>query len=518
MNVFFNLGQAVRAAGTFRRYALAWSLGMVSALSLPPFFLIILLVPAFTGLLLMVSSSRTKRSAFLVGWWFGAGYFLAGLYWIAIALLVDPDQFAWLIPFATFGIAGVLAVYIGLVTLITYLIPVSGWGKVTAFTAFWVISEWLRAHLFTGFPWNLIGYSWSFSGSMIQLAAVTGIYGLSVLAVLVAAMPYVLLEKKSVTKAAWVPMVLALLLVLGVGAGGFWRLQAAPVSEASGPRIRIVQANIPQNIKWVPERMYDALEQHMMLSRHLSTEPLQMIIWPESAIPYYLNQEPEIRAAISRIIPKEGFLITGSLRLEQGAQSDHVWNSLYVIDHEGGIADIYDKVHLVPFGEYIPLRALITLNKITAGTSDFSTGSGIKTLSAQGRMAPYSPLICYEAIFPDNVIHRTQRPAWMVNITNDAWFGISTGPYQHLYAVRLRAVEQGIPLVRAANTGISAIIDSYGRINALLGLGEKGVLDGTLPPPVAQTFYGRYGDMTIAILVTLLIMVTMGKEVTYRKA
>ena len=494
----YSIISCFRTTHGFKRYALSSLLGFISVLALPPFFVAILLIPTLSLLLLQITTSLTKKEAFLTGWSFGFGYFLAGLYWIAISLLVDPDQFAWLIPFATFGIAGILAITFGVVTLITWLTPVYGWRKVMVFAACWVVVEWLRGHLLTGFPWNLIGYSLAFSGSLIQLAAVTGIYGISLFTVLLTAMPYTMLEDKS----RWKPVVCAMVMGVVWWVGGAVRLHDAKPTPRTTP-IRIVQASIPQSLDMSQETMDNSLAQQLSLSRKPSFIAPELIVWPESAIPYELNLRPDVRMVIKSVVPPHGFLISGAMRSEGEGDKLKLWNSLVVINDKGSMVDSYDKVHLVPFGEYIPLRSLLPINKITAGSIDFSTGSGVQTLSAHGKIRPFSPLICYEAIFPGAVVNKASPPLWIVNVTNDAWFGNSSGPYQHLTMVRLRAVEQGLPLVRAANTGVSAIVDSYGMVVSSLGLGEKGVLDGFLPLPTAPTPYSKLGDIVLFVLLGL---------------
>jgi apolipoprotein N-acyltransferase len=276
-------------------------------------------------------------------------------------------------------------------------------------------------------------------------------------------------------------------------------------------RLRLVQPDIPQALKWAPAER----ERHLVKQIRLGTRPPAPagtearapthVIWSETAVPYFVANDPSLLAALGQMVRDGGALIVGAPRTTpQPATPFRLWNSLHAIDSRGRIVATYDKFHLVPFGEYVPFRRWLPIAKITHGETDFSSGPGPQTLAIPG-LPPVSPLICYEAIFPGAVHEPGRRPGWLLNLTNDAWFGISSGPYQHFAAARLRAVEEGLPLVRVANNGISAIIDAYGRVRASLGLGREGVVDGDLPVPLAAPPpYGRYGDgMVLAVLLAV---------------
>jgi apolipoprotein N-acyltransferase len=254
----------------------------------------------------------------------------------------------------------------------------------------------------------------------------------------------------------------------------------------------------------------------MQLSSAPAARPISHVIWAETAVPYLLAGEPVLRAKIAEIIPEGGLLITGAPRRESADDSWRLWNSLHALDETGRVVGTYDKHHLVPFGEYTPLRALLGrlgLSKMAVGASDFSPGPGPVTLALPG-LPPVSPLICYEAIFPGSVVASGPRPEWLLNITNDAWFGTSSGPYQHFASARIRAVEEGLPLVRVANNGISAVVDSYGRLRAWRGLNEIGTIDAALPKPARSlTLYARFGD----ILALLLTMMTVFSALLLRR-
>ncbi len=482
---------------------MAAALGAVASAGLPPWGAVPLLIPAFTGLVWLIDGSRQARAplaaAALAGWWFGVGHFASGLYWVAEALLVDADSHAWLIPFAVGGLAAGLGLFPALAAALTRMVVGAGWavgaGRVLAFAGLWTLVEWVRGWIFTGFPWHLVGTAWSGVDAMLQPAALFGIWGLSLLTVAAAAAPACLADGRR-GHAVLAGSALALALAW---TGGLVRLAAAPDADTvPGVRLRLVQASIPQRLKWLPELRAQHLATHVTLSLRppVPGAPAPThVIWPETAVPFLLLEDEAARAAAARAVPSGGLLITGTVRADGRGQA---WNSLVAIDRTAAVVATYDKAHLVPFGEYAPLRGILPLGKLIPG--DFVAGPGRVTLRLPG-LPPASPLICYEAIFPSRVLAASDRPAWLLNVTNDAWFGAGAGPRQHLATARMRAVEEGVPLVRAANTGISAVVDPYGRVVARLGLGVAGVLDADLPRALgAVTPYGRLGDWWLAIL------------------
>jgi apolipoprotein N-acyltransferase len=501
----------VLALKGWRRLALAFLLGVLGAGAMPPLYGVFLLIPAMSGLLWLVFSRVSARSAFGVGWWFGFGHFSAGLYWVANALMVYPDRHGWMAPFAVFGLAAVLAFFPAFVTYLTRIFAAncSGVGRVFVFAALWTGVEWLRSWVFTGFPWNLIGSVWVFSDAMMQSAAVAGVYGLGLLSVIVAAMPAILAAGDD-----WqspLPPQRALLycgLALGVvWAGGVLRLSGASGDVVPDVRLRLVQPNIPQSLKWEAGQKPKNFTKQLQMSAappQLGATPPSHIIWAETAATYFIANEARPRQAIAGITPKGGLTITGAPRTSPQKEPVYrVWNSLHAVDEGARIVGTYDKFHLVPFGEYTPFQKVLGFAKLTAGTTGFSAGPGPRTLRFKG-LPPVSPLICYEVIFPARVVDNRDRPGWLLNLTNDGWYGLSSGPYQHFAAARLRAVEEGLPLVRVANTGISGVIDGYGRVVAKLELGAKGFLDSDLPIALVATIYGRLGNWIVALLVLMV--------------
>ncbi|CCG41493.1 apolipoprotein N-acyltransferase [Magnetospirillum molischianum] len=487
------LADRFAALSGWRRRLTLVGLGAFGALALPPVSLLPVLLLSLPALVWLFDAAATRRAAFGVGWWWGWGWFIVGLYWVSYALLTDPAKFGWMIPFAVFGLSGLLAVFLGLATLTARLVGARGTGRIAVLAAAWTVAEWLRSWALTGFPWNSLGSVWDVSLPVLQFGALAGLWGLSLLTALAAMAPALLADSPSPRRAVLIGL-LTIGLPLAAWGGGSWRLALVPPAE-TGLTLRVVQPHIPQGTKWLEERRESHLFDAVTLSRGTSLDTVAAVIWPEAAAPFFLNLDDQHRAYAALAAPPSGLLLTGALRITpRGENPFRLWNSLYAIAPGGATVAVFDKAHLVPFGEYVPLRQLLPITKITNGSTDFTPGPGPRTLTLPG-LPPVAPLVCYEAIFPGQVVgHDQPRPDWILNITDDGWFGLSAGPYQHLAAARLRAVEEGLPLVRAANTGISAVFDPLGREVARLGLGERGSFDAVLPRPLAVTPYGRFGD------------------------
>ena len=485
----------------WRRWLAAAVLGALAAAAQPPLFVLPVLLISFPGLVWLLDGAGSRRAAFAAGWFFGAGYFAAGLYWVSHALLVDADRFAWLIPFAVLGLSFGLGLFTGVMALVARAVWAPGMGRVLVLAATWAVFEWVRGTVLTGFPWNPVGNVWTAVPPVLQAAAVIGVYGLSALTVFAAAAP-ALLSRPGRYRIA---MALSGCAVLAAVAGaGSIRLAADAPAGAPGVTLRIVQPNIPQRDKWRPEKRAENFARSLRLSTSPPHDDVTHVIWPETALPVSAAADPAGRALLRRAVPDGGSLLTGVLRVERsGGRPVAVWNSLAAVDGTGRAEIVYDKHHLVPFGEYMPFRSILPLEKITAGAIDFTAGPGLLTRRLPGLPA-FSPLICYEVIFPGKVARGDDRPAWLLNVTNDAWFGLSAGPHQHFASARLRAVEEGLPLIRAANTGISGAIDPFGRIVAALPLGREGHLDVPLPGALSVTPFARYGNLLPAILVGFL--------------
>jgi apolipoprotein N-acyltransferase len=501
-----------------RRMLVAALFGALVTMALPPFHLLPVLLIAFAGLVWLAAGARSWRGAFLIGWVFGFGHFASALYWVAEAFSVAGVA-VWAAPFAVAALAAACAIFPGLVVLAYHGLTVggavrsAGFARIAAFASLWTAAEWLRGHaILGGFPWALTGYAWMPADSMLQFASLFGVLGLSWVTVFAAAAPATL----AWSRRSLIGLTLSWLLLVVIAIGGAVRLAGADLADVPGIGLRLVQANISQFHKWQDDLRAAHLERHIALSTAPADDPPTLVIWPETAAPYLLENEPGIRARIATAVPADGVLLTGAVRSSPTESGEHrIWNSLHAVNGDGDIIATYDKFHLVPFGEYTPFRSLLSLAKLTQGKTDFSRGPGIQTMRLPG-LPPVSPLICYEAIFPGAVVAPRARPEWMLNVTNDGWYGISIGPYQHFAQTRLRAVEEGIPMIRVANTGLSGVVDSYGRVRAMLGLGVAGRIDAPMPGALARpTLYARWHDWPVfGVLLACLFWLYAGRNST----
>jgi apolipoprotein N-acyltransferase len=504
--------RSLGAISGWRAYGFAAVLGALAGLAFAP----LNLVPAFalgiSGLVWLGAEAPSRRKAFAVGWWWGLGHFAVNSYWIAESFLIDAERFGWMIPPVLGGLAAYLALYPALATFAFRMLPrplsLSG---IAAFAAFWTIAEWLRGHVLTGYPWDLAAYIWSGSDAMMQSAALWGSWGLGLVTVFALALPalFVLMDPRVARQAA-----VGMAVVLGaLYLGGFWRLSnAIPTAVETDPSatlVRLVQPNIAQTLKISSE---DTRPQQIKTLLRLTLETpgfdkVKAVIWPESAANYLLARDPDLRAILARAVPPGGLLVTGAPRGEPlNGPLDRIWNSLAVIDGQGEILGTADKFHLVPLGEYVPMREIFTfINKLTPGSMNFTPGPGPRTLHMPG-LPPFSPLICYEVIFPGAVTDAADRPGLIVNVTNDGWFGTSTGPSQHFATARFRSVEEGIPMLRAANTGISGVVDAYGRVETRSNLVVEAVIDAAIPAPLPPTPFARFGLLSVLPLIVIALI------------
>lgn len=499
-------GDFLRGLDGWRARGAAFVSGLSGALAFAPFDLFPFLLGAIAVLVLLTdgaySRPRFVRNAALLGWFWGFGAFLGGLYWVGYAFMVDPSSHAWQLPFAIVFLTGGLALFPTVGTAAAALAWSRAESRLFIFAATFGLSEWLRGHAFTGFPWNIAAYSWGASLGVLQSAAVIGAYGLTLLTVLFGA---AFAELFSPTPRIRLPAVLvALFAVLWIS--GDVRLATTTVPDVHGVTLRIVQPNVPQAEKYKRQFVLRNWERLLTLSAGGSNRTITHLIWPEAAPPFLLQREPIALDQVRQLTARGLSLITGGERVVFGKDGDfRFYNSLFIFGRDGRAVGVYDKFHLVPFGEYVPFAAVLNhvgVTKLTRGEAGFSAGDGPQTLGVPGAPS-VGPLICYEILFPGAVVG-AQRPGWFVNVTDDSWFGPSTGPYQHLLTARVRAIEEGIPVVRAANTGISAVIDPLGRTKATLPLDEMGALDAPLPAAVAPTPYARFGDAGFWLLLVAL--------------
>jgi apolipoprotein N-acyltransferase len=528
----------------WRRHALSALAGAASILAFAPFFfspILLLTFPVVFWLALGNEPADHHRtgapswralalSAAASGWWFGFGFHLAGLYWIGSAFLVEADRFAWLMPFAVMLMPAGLALFHATAFATASLVGGSPLLRALGLATALSVTEWLRGTILTGFPWNTLGYALTHPLVLMQSASLFGIYGLSLLTALIALLPGVALGQPMagtrmkrdaiiVLSAAAVPLALLF------GYGAIALNQPTP-PDLSGVTLRLVQPNIPQVDKFRADKRREIFMRTLALSQEgLSNNgtrlassqhpaPVTHIFWPEAAMPFLALQSPEALELISRALPRGSQLIAGTLRLEENRSDparplQDVFNTTIVLDDQGNLDQLYDKVHLVPFGEYLPFQETLEsfgLEHLTRQKGGFAAGSHPRKLMRVSGLPPLSMLICYEVIFPRMAEPADGRPGLLVNLTNDAWFGPTSGPYQHFHQARVRAVEQGLPLVRVANTGISALIDPYGRIRKSISLDVSGIIDAPLPAAIEPTLYSRTGEGVFAILLLFLAL------------
>lgn len=512
-----------------RRAAIAFVAGSLGTLALEPFALWPIMFVSFSVLTWLIDGAGAGRlrgtvTAAATGWWFGFGYFLTGLYWVGYAFLVDAETFGYLLPIAVLALPAGLAIFTAFGVALARALWAPGALRVLTLAAALTLAEWLRGHLLTGFPWNVFGYALSATPPLAQAASLIGIWGLTLVAVAVFASPATLADERADTRWPLLAPACACIALTALAVFGAIRLANSPTTYVDGVRLRIMQPNVPQDQKFTYAAKASVLARYRALSDR-ATGPqtsgvanVTHLIWPELAFPFFLTREPDALAEIADLLPRGTVLITGAARADEPGPDGRIrraYNSVYVIDHDGTILSAYDKVHLVPFGEYLPFqeflerRGLKQLTKIKGG---FIAGDRHRPIEIP-RAPRFLPLICYEIIFPgEGVPGGVDRPGWIVNVTNDGWFGISPGPYQHLQQARVRAIEEGLPVVRAANTGVSAIIDPLGRVVSSLPLGTEGVINSGLPKSLAAPIYALSGDRHMFLVLATIF----GASIIYR--
>lgn len=518
------VANAIILSWGWRRAAIAFVAGALSVLALAPFDLWPVLFLTFPVLVWLIDGSAAGRldgvpAAAIAGWFFGFGYFLAGLYWVGHAFLVDAKTFGWLLPFAVTALPAGLALFTAAGLGFARLIWPRGAMRVIALAVALTAAEWLRGHVLSGFPWNSYGYALTGPLVLAQSASIFGLWGLTFLAVAIFASPATLADEHADARHRAAPLAIGVLMLSAMAGFGAWRLTQNPTRFVDKVQLRIMQPNLPQDEKFNYAARQKIMAHYLSLSdratgpQNAGLRDVTHLIWPESAFPFFLTREGDAMAQIAGLLPEGTVLITGAARAADPVPGKPIraYNSVYVIDHDGTVLSVYDKVHLVPFGEYLPFQTaleklgLMQLTKLPGG---FLSGDRNRSYLLPG--APRMlPLICYEIIFPGAVVPSGERPGWLLNVTNDAWFGISSGPYQHFQQSRVRAIEEGLPLVRAANNGISAIVDPYGRIVRQLPLGTEGVLDSPLPEAGARTVYARFGDGISGLMVAMFLLIVM---------
>lgn len=519
--------QAVVISWGFPRAIIAFFAGAAGALSLAPFGFLPALVISMTLAVWLLdgAASRSFRETLWVsavtGWWFGFGYFVAGLWWLGAAFLVEADRFAWLMPLGIVGLPAVLAFFHAFGFMLARLVWSQGFGRIFAFTMGLCISEWLRGHIFTGFPWNAYGMAFGEQLWLAQSASIFGLYGLTLITIFLCAIPATLVRVGGIH---FKHCVFGIVCVAALATFGAWRIPTKPVGHVADVKLRIMQPNLPQDAKFRVENRDEIMKRYLDLSDR-ATSPqstgvsdITHLIWPESAFPFILTRDPTALAQIAELLPQGVSLITGAITAREGLPGEvreRYYNSIVVVSDDGTVTTRADKVHLVPFGEYLPFKNVLHtlgLRQFIPLIGGFEAGETRAPLAIMG-LPLAAPLICYEAIFSGEVMPHfnaknepstlNQQIGVLLNLTNDAWFGNTPGPYQHFSQARLRAIEEGIPMVRAANSGISGVVDPYGRVVASIALNREGVIDSHLPLRISPTIYSGIGDVIFFALVLI---------------
>ena len=482
---------------------LAFALGAVAALGQAPWSLWPLSLIAFAGLYGLYARANTWRAAAWTGLAGGAGYFALALSWIVEPFLIDVARHGWMAPFALlFSAVGFALFWAGAQAVSRALVARGGRGAALVWAAAMTLGEALRGRIFTGFPWAQPGHGW-IDTPMLAWASVGGALPLTLVALGAGAALWHLAAGARPLGAATLALIAALYAAAPL-------LGQAPGAGPDAPTVRLVQPNVPQAQKWDPAYMDFHFDRQMGYTA-AGARP-DLIVWPETALPELLNRAGPVLEDVARAA--RGAPIVLGVQRAEGAR---YFNSLLVMDGQGRQAALYDKHHLVPFGEYIPFGDLAARFGIRGLAQQdgqgYSPGPGPQIMDMEG-IGRAVPLICYEGVFPRDVANAPGRADFLLLITNDAWFGEVSGPYQHLAQARLRSAEQGLPMIRAANTGISAMIDAAGHITAQIPLGEAGYIDAALPPPRAPTFYARTGDW---LAITLLLLLLAVPEALHRR-
>ncbi len=497
-------------------YGGAFLLGLIGAFAMPPTSVWPLIFISLSGFYALYSFQTAPGRSFWLGFFYGLGYFVTGLWWIGNALLVEGNEFAWVWPISVIGLPTLLSLFTA--TAIACACVLASPQSLRGFFAFvgcLALSEWVRGHIFTGFPWNLYGYSWAENISLIQTAGLFGSYGLTLLTILWASTIGFLAVsslqlKNKILFALGIAATFSLCLIYGTN-----RLNSAPTIYRADTAIHIIQPNIPQAEKWKAENLIGNFEKHIELSRYnvkdvpaeVRTAENHIVIWPETAIAPVLAESQAAREQISNMLstyPRNAKLLSGALLRQMQDQQQQYTNSLVALDTQGALDPIYHKSHLVPFGEFIPFQDYIPIKPVTQ-FQGFERGNGPESFFIENIPA-FSPLICYEIIFPGQMTENKMRATWLVTITNDAWYGDSAGPRQHFVHSIFRAVEEGLPVVRSANTGISGLVDAYGRTLKKSTLNQNWTTQVLLPYPAEkQTVFSKMGNYLFFSLCALFI-------------
>ena len=479
----------------------AFILGWISILAFAPSFCIASAFFSFSGLMYLLLNTQGKKNLFKIGYAFGFAHFAFGFSWVGNALLIEADKFGWLYPITLIASGAFFGLFFAFPSCLTYFAKTK-WQKWLSFSTGFVLFEWIRSFIFTGFPWNLLGYTLAFCDELLQIASIGGTYLLSLVAMLSYTV-FGVLNKKSLVIGLSV-VVLGGVIMFGFGS---WRIKSFS-NESSDVVVRIVQPSIPQVMKWDRLSREQNFIEHINLSNSVASRVPDLIVWGETASPFILDRDEYHREMLKPLLNKGSYLVTGMITFEDEDFERTIYNSMVVFDKNAKAVGYYHKTHLVPFGEFIPFREYLPdfIKPVANAIGEFGRGKGPQLLKFEG-LPSFSGIICYEAIFPADVVDKNNRPDFLINITNDGWYGDSSGPYQHWVATKLRAIEEGIQIIRVANNGISGLINACGIEKGRLELNDKNFLDVMLDEDSnIVTIYSKTGNLII-ISFCLLLMV-----------
>jgi apolipoprotein N-acyltransferase len=528
------LAEAAMLSHGWRRFLLLLAAGAVAALSVPPLFLLPALFIGFPILVWCLDGAerppgirRVFGPAFAIGFAFGLGYFTTALHWLGAAFLQEGGLYVLLMPLAIIALAALLSLFWALGTSLAHMLWSGDALRIVTLATFLTLAELARGHLFSGFPFDLLGYALTANDEMAQAASLVGVYGLTFVAVLLAGTPALIwpADERGLV-ARLVPFFLAVAVIAAQVGYGNYRLSAVEVLPRADMKVRLVQPMITAHADWTLAEPAQVMDRLVTLSetRLTPSDPglvgVTHLVWPESVFPFFLTQYPEALARIARMLPPGTVLLTGAPREPLGPggvreEGNPGYNSILAINSDGEIVASYDKSHLVPFGEYLPFPefwGMFGIRQFVPGTNGWAPGTGRRLQQVPGT-PPFLALVCYEAVFPGD-IGEVAAAQFILNITNDAWFDGSLGPAQHAHHARLRAVETGLPLLRASNTGTTIATDPLGRVTARLAEQQAALVDVVPALPLAEpTLFNRLGLLPLyAALALGLLLALWGRR------
>ena len=526
VNKFIDKKIANQQFSQTKRSLISFGLGAILVLAFAPFNLMIFSIISLSLFYFLIDLKLSPKQIFITAFFYCFGFFVFGIYWICNSLFIDLAKYGWLIPFAITLIPALMAIYFAIIVYIYNLLKnrfsISfTYQKLLLFSVGFLFFDIIRSNLFTGFSWNLIGYIWLFNREMSQSASFLGIYGMSFFAVIFSLLPCAIIKHQHKFSNKLFVIFLAILFIVNYFFGVFYIDKNYQNNLPLIAKLRLVQANIAQKDKWQEDEKYRILADHIELTNQNNLDGIDAVIWSETSIPFVIEKNDQrLFNMIANSIPKNGYLISGGITVEKIEEKDDykIFNSMLIFN-DNSLYKTYDKRHLVPFGEFVPLHRYLgflfidqVVDKITGGGVGFSQGQGAKIVKLP--KFSFNPLLCYEVIFSRELLDNDLSvPDIFINLTNDSWFGISSGPYQHLQMARMRAIEYGRPLIRVAQSGVSANINHYGEIVDKISLNQKAIIDVKVYQNNQNTFYSKYSHLLIAMIVAIVLVLIFLKNI-----